>query len=80
MKKKLLILAAVVIALYLLFPRVYGVDDGGSIVFETPVYSVTKYHIIDGENPDWGHPEAYLEGWRIEIFGLEVYDNVLSSQ
>ena len=71
MKRKLVILAIVLAALYLLFPRSYGIDDGGSILYETPVYSVTKYHVMDWENEG-----EYLEGWRIEIFGIKVYDSV----
>lgn len=76
MKKRLLILAMVVLVLFLLFPRRYEVDDGGSVIYMSPLYCVTKYHMIDGENPDLGNPEAYLEGWRVEILGITVYYSV----
>ena len=66
-----MIAVVILVMLFLLVPRVAGIDDGGSVCFMTPIYSVTKYHMIDWEN--YGE---YLEGWGVEIFGVTVYYSV----
>lgn len=71
MKKILVIAVIVIVAAVLLIPSIYGITDGGSMLFETPLYSVTKYHMLDSENQG-----EYLEGWHVEILGIEIYHHL----
>ncbi len=68
MKKKLQIVLIVLLALFLLVPRVDGIDDGGSVAYVAPLYCVTQYHKMD----PWNSGE-YIEGLGNTIFGIEVY-------
>lgn len=68
MKRKWLLLLAIAI---LLFPRKSEMDDGGSIAFISPVYSVIQYHMLDPENKG-----EYPEGWHVEILGVEIYHHL----
>lgn len=71
MKKTLTIVLAIIAALFLLIPRVCGIDDGGSVAYVTPLYNVVKYHSMDPQNPG-----EYLKGWGVEILGIELYHHV----
>lgn len=72
MKKKIWIPIAIIIALILLFPRVYHLKDGGSVVYEAILYRVEDVHSMKvGDDPN-----PYWEGMRVEILGFLVYDNV----
>ena len=68
-KKRVIISAVIIIAFILLFPITMHLKDGGSTVYKSILYSVTKYHSIAEE------PGEYYGGWCIEIFGINVYDN-----
>ena len=79
MKKKIVIGIVVFFMLVLLVPIRMQMKDGGSIQYKAVLYTVTKYHQItmewDDENEgivDSGH----LDGWGIEILGLEIFNNV----
>lgn len=74
MKKKIIVGIGILLAIILLFPIPYHIKDGGSIEYKAILYSVTDVHALnDLEN----HPEhPYCEGIRIEILGIEVFDNV----
>lgn len=71
MKRKLMLVAIAMITAFLLIPRVYGIDDGGSMFFQAPLYSATKYHALDS-----GNEGEYLKGWSVEILGMEIYYHV----
>lgn len=72
MKRKIAIavIIAVVLAI-LLFPIRIVYKDGGSIKYKALIYSVTKYHRL----PPLG-AEDYLEGWKIELFGITLRDDL----
>ncbi len=72
MKRKIAIavIIAVVLAI-LLFPVRIAYKDGGSVEYKAIVYSVTRYHRL----PPLGS-EDYLEGWKIEIFGVTLRDDL----
>ena len=70
MKRKLAVAAAVLIAMILLFPFRAEMDDGGSIRYGTPLYGITRLHSLNPQAED-----GYLDGWRIEILGITVYDH-----
>ena len=67
MKRKLALVLAVVVLLFLLTFRIYGLDDGGSVQYWTPLVSVTRYHRLDPANKG-----EVLEGWCVEILGRQV--------
>ena len=70
MKKKVIIISTIVVLFFIFFfPFPLHLKDGGSTMYKAILYSVTKYHSI-AENPD-----EYYGGWRIDIFGINVYDN-----
>lgn len=74
MKKKVIIGIIFVLLLLALIPVPMRMKDGGSIEYSALLYKVTKYHqfAIQEESQESG----YLEGWGIEILGIEIFDNV----
>lgn len=70
MKKKSVLIIIIIIALILLIPIPMRLKDGGSIKFQALLYSVTKYHKLDHV------ANGYLDGIRIEILGMKLYDNI----
>lgn len=74
MKKKIIkriIIACVIIFVLMLVPYgVFNIKDGGSIEYKSVFYSVQKVHCMWSE----GDEDGYLIGWRIEVFGKEIYD------
>ena len=71
--KKLLVGICIVLALVLLIPVPIRMKDGGSVEYKAMLYSVTDVHRI---NPDINSSVQFIEGTIIEIFGMEVYNNV----
>ena len=72
MKKRLLTAAIVLVAAVLLFPMPMQLKDGGTVKYQALLYSVQDVHRI---NPDPQGTE-YIEGTIIEIFGIEIFNNV----
>ena len=78
MKKKLLIGLVAVILIILLFPIKLQYNDGGSVAYQSiaGIYRVTDWHkMLPTEE---GEPMKYKAGLSIEIFGREVYNNMIS--
>ena len=78
MKKKVLIGLATLILIILLFPIRLQYKDGGSVAYQSLVgiYRVTDWHQmlpLDG-----GNEVLYKDGLTVELFGREVYNNMLS--
>lgn len=71
MKKTIIIIVSVIIALILLVPVPQHYKDGGSVCYKAVLYSVTKYHRL----PDSESDGKYIGGTCIEILGIPVYDN-----
>ena len=66
--EKIIIIAVVaVVLLILLFPIKYRLKDGGSTVYKSLVYEVTKLNRLTGE------PDELTVGTIIKLFGNEVY-------
>lgn len=63
-----------VLLVLLLFPVKAQYDDGGSIDYFSAfgIYKVTKIKRVDGI----GQTGTIKEGWRVELFGKEVYYNI----
>ena len=70
MKKKIITMVVIIIAIILLFPLPMRLKDGGSIEFKALLYTVTKYHKLSG-NPN----QMYIDGLGIEILGMEIYNS-----
>lgn len=73
MKRRLLADTAVLIAAMLLFPFPLRKKDGGTVEYKAILYSVQDVHRL---NPDRNAKEEFIEGTIIEIFGVEVFNNV----
>ena len=75
MKKKLIIVSIIIIALILLIPIPMKLQDGGSIEFKAILYKITKYHRLSSIEED----VKYIDGIAIEILGKEIYNNTTKS-
>lgn len=75
MKKKTLIIIAILVAAILLVPFPFRLKDGGSVEYKAILYTVKAVHQI---NPDIEQP--YIEGTVIKILGVEVFNNTKPSQ
>jgi len=75
MKKKSILIVIVVIALILLVPIPMRFKDGGSIKFQALLYSITKYHRLDEFTEN-----GYVDGIRIEILGVEIFNSTEYSE
>lgn len=72
MKERLLKAAAVLVAAILFFPMPLQKKDGGTVEYKALLYSVQNVHRL---NPD-PQGEEFIEGTIIEIFGIEIFNNV----
>ena len=75
MKKKIIIAIAIVIAVVLLFPIPIRCKDGGTVKYQAVLYCVSDVHRFAPLENDVG----YEDGIIIEIFGIEVFNNVTPS-
>lgn len=83
MKKKKIVIGIIVAAIILVLltpmpPMVF--KDGGSKVYKSLTYTVYKYHklpviLIDENGNSVNGDPGYRDGLRVEIFGIEVFDN-----
>lgn len=78
MNKALLMIFAIAICIlvvFVLFPRRYGLQDGGTIRYESfgfgAMYSVELRHRINTQ----GEHSYYETGTIVTIFGLEAYND-----
>ncbi|MBQ4274560.1 MAG: hypothetical protein IJB94_06290 [Clostridia bacterium] len=77
--KKALIIILILVALILLFPIREQAKDGGSVRYNAILYDVYDVHRIKpAEEPlaDGTFETEYLEGIIIEMFGVEIFNNV----
>ena len=70
-KKIWIIIGILVVLVILLFPRVIALNDGGTKIYKSLIYEVTKVHKIKDDSPN-----NYYEGTTIKIFGKEIYNNL----
>lgn len=77
--KKAIVIVCILIALLLLIPFPAKMKDGGTVHYNAILYDVYDVHRIKPvENPlaDGTFETEYLEGIIIEIFGVEIFNNV----
>lgn len=76
MKKKLILtVAAVLLLAVLLIPLPLRLKDGGTVIWQAVLYSVSDVHSMTGEEESRAG-KLYYEGIIIKIFGIEVFNNV----
>ena len=74
MKKKYVIIIVAIIAILLIPIPAGRLKDGGSRVYKSILYKITKVHRLpEIEYVEKGY--SYYEGIEIEIFGNKVFDN-----
>ena len=74
MKKKVIIVLCVLVAI-LLFPVPLKKKDGGTVEYRALAYSVSDVHCI-ADLEDHENGKSFYEGIIVEIFGVEVFNNV----
>ncbi len=72
-KKNILVIVIIILLIVLLIPfKINKLKDGGSIEFNSLLYSVTKYHKLAPENSD----KEYIDGIGIKILGVEIFNSI----
>jgi len=72
MKKWLIKIVVILIAVALLIPMHAGVDDGGTEIYTAALYQVTMQHTMTDEGETFG----YLTGTIVRVLFFEVYNDV----
>lgn len=68
-KKILIIIGILVVLVILLFPKVIALNDGGTKIYKSLIYEVTKAHKIQ--------TGGYLvEGTIVKVFGKQIYCDI----
>ena len=68
MKKKIIIVIVIIILLILIIPIPMHLKDGGTVEYKALTYKVSKVHRL--------FEDGYEDRIIIEIFGIELYNNV----
>ena len=71
MKKKVLVIVGIILAIVLLFPIPMRLKDGGTVKYQAVLYSISDVHRLSLESET-----GYEEGMIIEILGVEIYNSV----
>ncbi|MDI9540248.1 MAG: hypothetical protein QM204_02065 [Bacillota bacterium] len=74
MKKKLIVVTCILL-LVLLFPTPLYLKDGGTVEYKAILYKISKVHRIASDEDREADKEFY-EGIIIEVFGIEIFNNV----
>ena len=75
MKKKAILIMAVLLAIVLFFPIPLRLRDGGTIQYKAILYTVSDVHsLATVEDQEAG--KEFNEGIIIEILGFEIVNNV----
>ena len=73
--KKWITALVIVLAIILLFPLPFRLKDGGTVVYQAVLYSVSDVHsLATPEEMEAG--KEYNEGIIIKILGFEIFNNV----
>ncbi len=71
MKRKIIIVGTIILALILFVPTTNHLKDGGTVEYQALTYKISKVHRMAESSVN-----GYETGTTIEIFGIEVYNNV----
>lgn len=69
MKKKKIIIIAIIVFITMLIPVPIKAKDGGSVEYKAVLYSITKIHRFNSQSVN-----GYENGWKIKILGITFYD------
>lgn len=69
-KKRIAIIAIIAVLVILLTPIRMSLKDGGSVMYKSLVYEVTKIHQLA---PEIDSVKPYIEGFEIKVFGMTIY-------
>lgn len=70
--KKFILVVLIIIVLVCLVPMREQYKDGGSVCYNAIIYDVYDVHSLYGD-PECGM--KHVEGFIIEIFGIQVFNN-----
>ena len=73
MKKKVILVICVLLAIVLLVPIPMRLKDGGTVVYHAVLYQVEDVHRLGAVDTA---EDEYLEGVIVRILGMEVYNSV----
>lgn len=73
MKKKMIIVLCILLAIVCLIPTRMHLEDGGTVLYNAILYQVEDVHRIGAEDIA---EDEYLEGTIVKILGIEVYNDV----
>ena len=78
LKKKIALFSVIVILIVLLFPVKMNIKDGGSVIYKSLLYEVTKVHRMKSPVEDTTEVAdiTFEDGIIIEILGMTVYENI----
>ena len=71
MKKKIIVVISILLAVVLLCPIPMRLKDGGTVKYQALLYSVSDVHRLAPSVES-----GYEEGLIIEILGMQVFNNV----
>ncbi len=71
MKRKIVIVALIILALILFVPTTNHLKDGGTVEYQALTYKISKVHRLIEDSVNGYEIETI-----VEIFGIEVYNNV----
>jgi len=71
MKKKIIIIIVIIVLLIPFIPRIYALNDGGTKIYRSLIYEITKVHKMKKD-----HINEYDDGTVIKIFGIEIFNDV----
>lgn len=74
MKRKIIVILSIVLFI-LLFPFQTKMKDGGTVAYRAAIYTVYDVHRIVAPLDETTDSE-YIEGIIIEVFGIEVFNNI----
>ncbi len=72
MKRKIITVICVILALILLIPVPIMYKDGGTVEYKAVLYSIYDVHRL---NPDMESEDMFIEGIIVEILGVTVFDS-----
>ena len=73
MKKKWIIIIAIVLFFLMWIPLPLQYKDGGTVVYKAVLYEVWDVHRMTDQTVDG--EIIYIEGWVVSILGIEVYNS-----
>ena len=77
MKKKVISIICILLAMVLLIPIPTALKDGGTVIYNAILYQVKTVHsLVDTSIDKDNDKDGYTEGTIVKIFGIEVYNDV----